>query len=258
MNTSSSPVLAVRHVSRRYRTVQSGDEVVALAPMSLDIHRGDRVGVVGESGSGKTTLIRLLAGLDRPTTGTVEFRNAPLDTVARHHFRRAVQVVFQDPRASLDPAMSVGASIAEPVACLRRGTNSKKRAEAVAALVGLEPALLARRPVHLSGGQCQRAAIARAIACEPEVLLADEPVSALDAAIREEVLDVLDRLTTTLGTALVVVSHDLSSVVRLCRDVLVLHTGTVVARGPIGATLGASDEPHVQRLMTSLPRLETR
>lgn len=255
---ATSPVLAIRGAARTFPASRGRPEVAALEPLDLEVRAGDRIGIVGESGSGKTTLVRLLAGLDRPTTGSVEFRGASLHLAERLAVRRAVQVVFQDPRASFDPAMTVGASIAEPVVCLRPELDPRGRAEEVAALVGLEPALLGRRPSQLSGGQCQRAAIARAIASEPEVLLADEPVSSLDASLREDVLDLLDRLASTLGTALVVVSHDLGSIVRLCRDVMVLRSGSVIARGPVAEVLGGSPDPWVRRLVDAVPRLAAR
>jgi len=249
------PIVAARGAARTYPAARSRAAVDALAPIDLAIAAAARIGIVGESGSGKTTLVRLLAGLDRPTAGSVEFRGAPLASASRREFRRAVQVVFQDPRSSLDPTMTAGAAIAEPVRCLRTGDDPRIRAEEAASMVGLEAALLARRPSQLSGGQCQRVAIARAIACRPDVILADEPVSSLDAAVREDVLDVLDRLATTTQTALVVVSHDLGSIVRLCNEVVVLRTGAVAARGPVAEVLGGSPEPYVRRLVAAVPRL---
>jgi ABC-type glutathione transport system ATPase component len=248
-------ILAARGAARTYSSARSRATVDALAPIDLAIAAAGRIGIVGESGSGKTTLVRLLAGLDRPTAGSVEFRGAPLASASRREFRRAVQVVFQDPRSSLDPTMRVWAAIAEPVRYLRAGADPRSRAEEAAALVGLETSLLMRRPSQLSGGQCQRVAIARAIACTPDVILADEPVSSLDAAVREDVLDLLDRLATTLQTALVVVSHDLGSIVRLCTDVVVLRAGTVAARGPVADVLGGSPDAYVRALVAAVPRL---
>lgn len=255
MNPDEPVLLSARGASRTFPASRGRNAVTALAPIDLEIRPTDRIGVVGESGSGKTTLVRLLAGLDHPTSGSVELAGAPLGSVGRIDLRRAVQIVFQDPRASLDPAMTVGASVAEPVACLRPGTDPRRRADEVAGLVGLDRTLLSRRPAQLSGGQCQRVAIARAIACEPRVLLADEPVSSLDAAIREDVLDLFDRIATSTGAALVVVSHDLGTILRLCRDVVVLRAGSVVARGPAATTLGGSADPYVRRLVDAIPRL---
>jgi len=255
VTAASTPIVAARGAARTHPGTPTRGPVEALAPLDLAVAAASRIGIVGESGSGKTTLVRLLAGLDRPTAGTVEFRGAPLSGAPRREFRRAVQVVFQDPRSSLDPTMRVWAAIAEPLRCLRTGDDPRSRAEEVAALVGLETALLLRRPSQLSGGQCQRVAIARAIACAPDVILADEPVSSLDAAVREDVLDLLDRLATTLRTALVVVSHDLGSIVRLCSDVLVLRAGRVAARGPVAEVLGRSADPYVRRLVAAVPRL---
>lgn len=255
MTDGRDPIVAARGAARTYPAARSRAAVDALAPIDLAIAAAARIGIVGESGSGKTTLVRLLSGLDRPTAGSVEFRGAPLPSAPRREFRRAVQVVFQDPRSSLDPTMTVGAAIAEPVRYLRAGDDPRSRAEEAASLVGLDESLLARRPSQLSGGQCQRVAIARAIACRPDVILADEPVSSLDAAIREDVLDLLDRLATTTQTALVVVSHDLGSIVRLCTEVVVLRAGTVAARGPVAEVLGGSQEPYVRRLVAAVPRL---
>lgn len=255
MTDGCAPILAARGAARTYPAARTRTAVDALVPIDLAITAAARIGIVGESGSGKTTLVRLLAGLDRPTAGSVEFRGEPLATASRREYRRAVQVVFQDPRSSLDPTMTAGAAIAEPVRCLRTGDDPRIRAEEAASMVGLEAALLARRPSQLSGGQCQRVAIARAIACRPDVILADEPVSSLDAAVREDVLDVLDRLATTTQTALVVVSHDLGSIVRLCSEVVVLRAGAVADRGPVAEVLGGSPDPYVRRLVAAVPRL---
>ena len=255
MTEERAPILATRGVARTYAGPRSRASVDALLPIDLAIATAGRIGIVGESGSGKTTLVRLLAGLDRPTAGSVVFRGAPLSSASRLEFRRAVQVVFQDPRSSLDPTMRVWAAIAEPVRCLHTGDDPRSRAEEAASMVGLETSLLTRRPSQLSGGQCQRVAIARAIACRPDVILADEPVSSLDAAVREDVLDVLDRLATTTQTAIVVVSHDIGSIVRLCDEVVVLRAGTVAARGPVAEVLGGSPDPYVRRLVAAVPRL---
>lgn len=203
-----APVLSLDGVTRSY-----GD-TLALDDVSLVVHRGERLGIVGGSGSGKTTLLRHFAGLDSPDSGTVT-----IDA--------DVQVVFQDPHSSLNPRLRIGSSVAEGMRKPEAG-----RVAAVLEEVGLASDAATRYPHEFSGGQRQRISIARAVAGKPEVLLADEPVSALDVSVRAQVLALLDRLVEEYGLTLVFISHDLSVVREVCTTVAVMHQGRIVEMGP--------------------------
>jgi ABC-type glutathione transport system ATPase component len=195
---------------------------------------GEAVALVGESGAGKTTLTRLLTGMERPAGGMVRFGGSDLwssDEASRLGFRRAVQVVLQNPRSSLDPRMRVGTSLLEPLRSLRIPGDHAARVRDVMAQVGLGPSALDRFPHEFSGGQLQRIAIARALMPGPKVLIADEPVSALDVSIQAQILNLLKDLVSELGLALVLIAHDLSVVAYTTSQVSVMGGGRIVEVG---------------------------
>ncbi|MFM7893211.1 MAG: ATP-binding cassette domain-containing protein [Actinomycetota bacterium] len=227
----------------------------ALIDMTLSVNEGDRLGIVGESGSGKTTLARLLLGLDVPTSGTVSFLGDTLPLSDMRQFRRQIQVVFQDPRSSLNPRMSVEDIILEPLECLAVEEPHAARIDEVLASVGLSGDMRTRYPHELSGGQRQRVAIARALAPRPRLLIADEPVSALDVLVRDEILALLADLTANLGLTLILISHDLSVIARLCDDVVVMQHGVAVERGKTTDVFRAPSHPFTKTLIASVPRL---
>jgi ABC-type glutathione transport system ATPase component len=245
-------ILEAREVGFRY---PSGEPV--LTDVSFGVTPGRSVALVGESAAGKTTLLRLLLGLRRPTSGEVLFQGGPLPT--RHRaarpFRRHVQTVFQDPYSSLDPRQKVSRLVAEPLRALGFVDHAPRVAAALSA-VGLPEDALDRYPHEFSGGQRQRIAIARAIAVEPTVLLADEPVSALDVTTKVRIIDLLAELRATRGLTLVLVSHDLAAVASLCDETVVLERGgRVVEQGPTGQVLGNPRDAYTRRLIASIPRL---
>ncbi|MBX6382835.1 MAG: ABC transporter ATP-binding protein [Microbispora sp.] len=254
------PLLQVRGLS-----VSLGSPAV---PVLTDVHftarAGKIVGVVGETGSGKTTLARTVLGLVRPDRGTVEVGGTTVSALRgralREHRRRGTtQYVFQDPLRSLDPALTLAESVGEPLAV--RGVPRAERDERVRAaleLVGLSPGLGGRTPGQVSGGQRQRAAIARAVICEPRLLLCDEPVSALDAAHRNHVLRLLGELRGTLGAAIVVISHDLVSLAGVADRVAVLYRGRIVEEGPIREVFDNPRHPYTALLVASAPRVAGR
>jgi len=234
----------------------------ALADVSFTVEPGENLGIVGESGAGKSTLLRLLLGLARPSAGMlltdgVEF-DARSRTALRAH-RLFAQAVFQDPYSSLDPRQSVERIIAEPLRSLRleRSPSAiQTRVAAVLESVGLPADAAKRYPHEFSGGQRQRIAIARAIVPSPRLLLADEPVSALDVSTRVRIIDLLAELGTgSAPLTVVVVSHDIGVVAALCRRMLVLENGRVVEQGRTDAVLAAPQHPYTQRLLASVPRL---
>lgn len=281
------PILEARDVHFGYR-----HSVPVLAGVSFGVEPGRGLALVGESGAGKTTLLRLLLGLARPTAGAVRFDGRDLDLrdrARRLEFRRGVQTVFQDPYSSLDPRQRVSRIVAEPLRSLGLGSpgvsspglgspglgspgpgsapagrdapRAERRAEirrrVAAALdsVGLPADAADRYPHEFSGGQRQRIAIARAIVCEPRVLLADEPVSALDVTTRVRIVDLLAELTRERGLTVVMVSHDLGVVATLCDDIAVLEHGRIVEQGAIDSVLGSPAHPYTRRLLAAAPRL---
>ena len=205
---------------RRPRTslTRPAPVVHALRGVSLDVPRGARFGIVGESGCGKSTLLRIIAGLDRPTSGTVEVDGIEISALPERSLgflRERLQLVFQDPMGSLDPRMRVRDIIAEPLVA-RGDRDTLPRVLELLDAVGLQPEAAYRYPHQFSGGQRQRISIARALAPEPSILVADEPVSALDVSVRAQVLNLLAELVERLHLTLVFVSHDLSVVRHVC------------------------------------------
>lgn len=258
--TGSPPLLEAVDVVKVYRPRhRSGRQGVrALDGVSITAGAGDRLAIVGESGSGKSTLARLFLALEEPTSGEVRFEGAPIrahDRPGLKNLRRAVQIVFQDPVGSLDPRMSIGESVAEPLRALKVVGDHDARVKELLSAVGLPGSVSGRFPHQLSGGQRQRVAIARALAPQPRVLVADEPVSALDVSVRAQVLNLLDDLVERFGLTLVFISHDLAVVRHLCRRVAVLYRGRVVEHGPSEQLYETPSHPYTRALVQAVPRL---
>jgi len=231
----------------------------ALALDELAIMPSRSVALVGESGSGKTTALRALLGVVRPTGGSVEFGGVALDRLrgdAMRAFRRAVQPIQQDTDGALDPRQSIGSAIAEGY---RGGGGTRTGASATVLRllgeVGLEASVARRHPHEVSGGQRQRAVIARALAVEPRLLLLDEPTSGLDATVQVRILELIERLRVERGLGLLLVSHNLGVVARLCAETVVLYRGEVVERGLTRGLLEAPRHPYTAALRRSVPEI---
>lgn len=229
-------------------------QVAALRGVDLDVTPGETLALVGESGSGKSTLGRILAGLEAADSGTVLFDGAEIGAVPVDRRPRAlrleIQMVFQDPDGSLNPSLSVGRQLSRALAG-RRGAAGSDGAAGLLESVHLPAAFAARKPRELSGGQKQRVAIARAFAPAPRIVIADEPVSALDATIREDVLDLLRRLQAAHGTALLLISHDLLLVRRFADRVAVLRDGVLVECGPVATVLESPRHGYTRALVAA-------
>ncbi|MGI8305825.1 dipeptide ABC transporter ATP-binding protein [Saccharopolyspora hattusasensis] len=242
-------VLEVENVTKSYGDRRAVDGV------SLTLRAGETLGLAGESGSGKSTLTRLVLALSEPDSGRVRLAGEEWSTVperARRSRRRRIQLIQQDPHAAFDPRHTVGRIIAEGVVGRRR---RRGRVAELMDLVGLDPALVGRRPHQLSGGQRQRVAIARALAPEPEVLACDESVSALDVSVQAQVLDLLTHLQQKLGVALLFITHDLTVVEQICDRLLVMKDGRIVEEGPTKAVFEAPRHPYTKALLEAVPRL---
>ena len=254
----SAAMIEMRDVVKHYRTRTRG-EVHALDGVSLTVRRGEILGLVGESGCGKSTAARLLTGLERPTSGSVAVAGLDVDRLRGRGLRqlhRTVQLVFQDPYASLDPRQRIGDALGEVLRVHGLASGRDEVLRQVGGLldqVGLLPGLADRYPHQLSGGQRQRVGIARALAVRPQVLVLDEPVSALDVSVRAEIINLLARLRDELTLTYVFISHDLAMVRHLADRVAVMYLGQIVEEGPWQAVSDAARHPYTEALQAAVP-----
>ena len=282
---TSAPLLEVKHLGRRFALPRAGlfqpaGALQALSDVSFTLHQGKSLGIVGESGSGKSTLARLVMALDTPTEGQVVFKGVDVHQTrgpALRQLRSGFQMVFQDPYGSLDPRQKVLAIVTEPVRTLQQASGRRsewhERADSQAELrdradsqaelrdraaealneVGLRTADLDKYPHEFSGGQRQRIAIARALITRPALIVADEPVSALDVSVQAQVLNLMMDLQERYGLSYLFVSHDLAVVNLMCDDVLVLQSGRVVEHGPAQQIFEHAEHPYTRKLLAAIP-----
>jgi peptide/nickel transport system ATP-binding protein len=244
--------LVVEYGSGAYR-------IHAVTDVSFDLRRGETLGLVGESGCGKSTLGRAVIQLIRPSAGKVMFGDVELTAAsgdALRRLRRRVQLIFQDPIASLNPRRRVGDIVAEPliIAGVRDRTERERRVRAVLEAVGLDPELvMRRRPHEFSGGQCQRISIARALVLEPELVICDEPVSALDVSIRAQILNLLEDMKARYGLTLLFIAHDLAVVKAVSDRVAVMYLGKLCEIGPAEQVFDTPAHPYTSLLLRAIP-----
>ena len=252
----SEVLLQVRHLSKDYRLprehlLAAPPKVRALDDVSFTLKRGKSLGLVGESGSGKSTLARLVMALEAPTSGQVLFEGRDLHVLPGAELRRAragFQMVFQDPYGSLDPRRKILQTVCEPLA-----HDDVDRATEVLDAVGLRAADLDKYPHEFSGGQRQRIAIARALITRPKLIVADEPVSALDVSVQAQVLNLMQDLQDRFEVTYLFISHDLAVVDLVCDEVIVLQQGRIVEQGEPGAMFSRPQHPYTRRLLAALP-----
>jgi oligopeptide transport system ATP-binding protein len=260
----SAPLLQVSELVKHF-PVKRGllvdrevGRVRAVDGVSFEVGRGETLGLVGESGSGKSTLCRTVLQLLKPTSGSVRFEGREIAGLSRRHMRplRAeMQMVFQDPYASLNPRKRIGQIIGDPLRLQRvaSGAERRRRVQALLERVGLSPEHYDRFPHEFSGGQRQRIGIARALALRPKLIVADEPVSALDVSIRAQIVNLLDDLQDELGLAYVFVAHDIGVVRHISDRIAVMHNGKIVEQGPADQVCEQPSDGYTKTLLASVP-----
>lgn len=260
------PVLDVHNLTKEFSVKRSRSTkkgiVCAVNRVDLSVTPGTTLGIVGESGCGKSTLARLLAGLEEPTTGegTIGGMDAFVTKRAQRLQRaRRLQMVFQDPYTSLDPRMTIFELLSEPWV-VHRGflprNQWRAKAEQTLELVGLDPALITSTVRSLSGGQRQRIGLARALALDPQILVLDEPVSALDVSVQAQIVELLRDIQERTGMAMIFIAHDLAVVRSLATDIAVMYLGRVVEAGPTEAVYGNPQHPYTQALLSAAPSFQ--
>jgi oligopeptide/dipeptide ABC transporter ATP-binding protein len=263
----AAPILTVEGLCKRFAMPRSPmewlrrapvRELIAVDEVSLQLRRGEVLGVVGESGCGKTTLARCVLRLIEPNEGSIRLEDTDLRTLGRaelRSMRKRVQMVFQDPYASLNPRMTIGAAIGEAARVHRLvdAAGERRYVEELLELVGLPSSAYGRPPKALSGGQRQRAVIARALALKPDVLIADEAVSALDVSIQAQILALLRKLTDELGLATLFIAHQLAVIAQISDSVAVMYLGQVVEQGPTAEVFSSPRHPYTRALLDAHP-----
>ena len=267
--TAPGPLLELKNISMRFTTKpaflrKNRIFLDAVNNVSLDIHEGEVFGLVGESGSGKSTVARIICGLYTPVSGAINFAGTELTALKKQSdldpFRKQMQMIFQDPFASLNPRMMVGETIAEPIYVhgLAKGKEVTDRVEKLLDRVGLTPDYAVRYPHELSGGQRQRIGIARALALEPKLIIADEAVSALDVSIQAQVVNLMMELQEDLGLSYLFISHDMAVIERVSHRVGVMYLGEIVELGLRSQIFENPQHPYTKKLMSAVPVADPR
>ncbi len=248
------PLLQLDGVGFDYsRTRKTGHQT--LIGVSFRVRKGEAVGLIGQSGSGKSTIAKIVLGLAKPSEGVIRFDGARLDQHDLSAFRRRVQAIFQNPMDALDPRMKIGDQLLEPLLVNFRLSRPERLVRMAAALdsVGLPKEITEKLPRQISGGQAQRVTVARALLLDPELLICDEPVSALDMTVQAQILNLLNELRERRGLSLLFISHDIRAVSYLCSEIVVLHKGRVVEAGTRESVLTRTTDEYTKTLLASVP-----
>jgi ABC-type glutathione transport system ATPase component len=257
--TDAAPILEARNLRKTYKS--HGSSYAAVDGVSFSLARGETLGIVGESGCGKTTLARMLVRLIEPDSGEILFRGENILAAAGaklRPLRRKMQTVFQDPMASLNPRHKIGGIVGEPLAIHEPGLSLAERRQRVVqmlAQVGIAEEALDRYPHEFSGGQRQRIGIARALILKPEIVVADEPVSALDVSVGAQILELLSQLQTEFSLTLLLISHSMPVVAQMATRVAVMRSGRFVEIGPVEQVLQSPQNEYTQALLAAVPEI---
>jgi peptide/nickel transport system ATP-binding protein len=262
MTRNTSALIAADNLRKQFRLsspASKSDLLVALDDVSLELARGETLGIAGESGCGKSTLGKILAGLMKPDRGEVKFLGTPLASLPAdeyRRFRRTTQMIFQDPFSSLNPRMRVADIIAEPLVISGNAADDIRTAVSrLLNTVGLNQELAQRFPDEFSGGQRQRIGIARALAAAPQVLIADEPVSALDISIQAQIINLLQEMKSSFDLSLVIISHNLSVLRHMCDRVIIMYLGAIVEQAPAAELFRQCRHPYTEALIAAIPNI---
>ena len=261
LHDGGASLLRVEDLVVEFPVGRTGLKVNAVSGLSLDVLPGETLGLVGESGCGKSTTGRAIMQLPRPTSGSIRFDGKELTSLSGDDMRTArtsIQMIFQDPISSLNPRRTVGQIVGEPLKIWKRGSAKEQAAKAdeVLVAVGVDPDAAAdRRPHEFSGGQCQRICIARALVLNPDFVICDEPVSALDVSIRAQILNLLEEMKARYGLTLLFIAHDLAVVRHMSDQIVVMHHGKIVEQGGADAICEAPQHDYTKRLLAAIPHL---
>lgn len=257
-------IITVRHLKKYYPIPKAfpfqrdREYIKAVDDVSFDMYKGETLGIVGESGSGKSTIARLVNRLIKPTEGEIYFRDQEITTTTKEEmkvFRQAIQMVFQSPYGTLDPRKTIGYSLMEPYIIHRIGSREecRKNVYRLLEMVGLPASSAHKYPHEFSGGQLQRINISRAVALQPEVIICDESVSALDVSVQAQILNLLNQLQKELGLSYLFISHDLNVVRYMCDRIIVMNQGKIVEMGPAEEVYTHPQAEYTQGLLRAIP-----
>jgi len=254
-------ILEIENLRKEFTNKTTKKPIVAVDNISLSLERGKTLGIVGESGSGKSTLGRIMLRLVEPTSGKIIFNGTNITNEKPAELRKLrskMQMIFQDPMVSLDPRMSVRELIQEPLDIHNLGTKAErtKAVEEISEKVGIAKSALEKFPHEFSGGQRQRISIARAVINKPDLIIADEPVSALDVSIQAQILNLLKELRREMNLSFIFISHDLSVVNYFCDEVAVMYLGNIVEYAPTSELFTSPMHPYTQALISAIPEIE--
>lgn len=259
---SDTPILTATNLRKRFFSTVPGTEnkyLTALDRVNLTLDYGESLGIAGESGCGKSTLGKILSGLTTADEGDVFFQGTNLKKLSSQEFKKfraTTQMIFQDPFSSLNPRMRVGDSIAEPMLLAGIARNEQeKKVNALMTTVGLSPEMIHRFPDEFSGGQRQRIGIARALAASPSLLIADEPVSALDISIQAQIINLLQKMKHDFNLSLILISHNLSVLHHLCDRIVIMYLGIIVEDAPARSVFSESRHPYTRALLAAIPSI---
>jgi len=259
---NNTPVLSAKNVKKRFKTVSSTKSntiLTALDGVSIDLFTGQSLGIAGESGCGKSTLGKILAGLLVADEGDVRFRGESIRSFNKENFRefrRTTQMIFQDPFSSLNPRMRIGEIITEPLAIAgKSAAEQDKKLSELIKIVGLSMEMAERFPDEFSGGQRQRIGIARALAASPKLLIADEPVSALDISIQAQIINLLQEMKQSFELSLILISHNLSVLHHLCDRIVIMYLGIIVEEAPANSIFSRCRHPYTEALLAAIPSI---